>query len=105
MTALYQAELLSVNLAVREGFEPSAQLLSHATAFQAVFISHSNISPIYWLGWRDLNPRMTESKSVALPTWLHPNESGGVRRVRTADLLHAMQALSLLSYDPDLVGE
>ncbi len=29
-----------------------------------------------------------------------PRKSGGARRDRTADLLHAMQALSQLSYDP-----
>ena len=28
---------------------------------------------------------------------------GGGKRVRTADLLHAMQALSQLSYTPDIV--
>ena len=26
-----------------------------------------------WLGWQDSNLRMPESKSGALPTWLHPN--------------------------------
>ena len=25
-----------------------------------------------WLGWLDLNQRVTESKSVALTAWLHP---------------------------------
>ena len=30
--------------------------------------------------------------------------SGGARRDRTADLLHAMQALSQLSYSPTLLG-
>ena len=30
-----------------------------------------------WLGWQDSNLRMTESKSVALPTWLHPIERMG----------------------------
>ena len=27
-----------------------------------------------WLGWLDLNQRVTESKSVALTAWLHPNK-------------------------------
>jgi hypothetical protein len=31
---------------------------------------------------------------------LDPSEVGGARRDRTADLLHAMQALSQLSYSP-----
>ena len=31
-------------------------------------------------------------------------EIGGARRDRTADLLHAMQALSQLSYSPEKVG-
>jgi hypothetical protein len=31
--------------------------------------------------------------------------NGGARRDRTADLLHAMQALSQLSYSPKKVGE
>ncbi len=31
------------------------------------------------------------------------NLSGGARRDRTADLLHAMQALSQLSYSPSFV--
>ena len=32
-------------------------------------------------------------------------ETGGARRDRTADLLHAMQALSQLSYSPKNSGE
>ena len=31
--------------------------------------------------------------------------SGGAKRDRTADLLHAMQALSQLSYGPDVAEE
>jgi hypothetical protein len=35
---------------------------------------------------------------------MHRKEIGGAKRDRTADLLHAMQALSQLSYGPILNG-
>src|SRR6478736_740115 len=37
---------------------------------------------------------------LAQPKQAQPAKAGGARRDRTADLLHAMQALSQLSYGP-----
>jgi hypothetical protein len=37
---------------------------------------------------------------LAEPKLAEPAKAGGARRDRTADLLHAMQALSQLSYGP-----
>jgi hypothetical protein len=37
---------------------------------------------------------------LAEPKQAKPAKAGGARRDRTADLLHAMQALSQLSYGP-----
>ena len=50
-----------------------------------------------------IEPLPPECDSGTLPTELYPhcgNEFGGATRDRTADLLHAMQALSQLSYNP-----
>ncbi|SPO54083.1 protein of unknown function [Pseudomonas sp. JV551A1] len=35
---------------------------------------------------------------------MNPGRNGGAKRDRTADLLHAMQALSQLSYSPETKG-
>jgi hypothetical protein len=35
--------------------------------------THPPTSAEIWLGWQDSNLRMRESKSRALPAWLHPN--------------------------------
>ncbi len=44
-------------------------------------------SVILWLGRRDSNPRMTESKSVALPLGYSPKNKNGVGyQIRTDDL-------------------
>ena len=40
------------------------------------------------------------TKGLAEPKQASPAKAGGARRDRTADLLHAMQALSQLSYGP-----
>ena len=34
---------------------------------------HLHNDKVSWLGWLDSNQRVTESKSVALAAWLHPN--------------------------------
>src|SRR5215831_17998919 len=54
----------------------------------------------YWRPQGDSNPcyRRERAMSWASRRW-GPN-TGGARRDRTADLLHAMQALSQLSYGP-----
>jgi hypothetical protein len=43
---------------------------------------------------------MGTGRESTLKSKLNPTKSGGARRDRTADLLHAMQALSQLSYGP-----
>src|SRR5437016_5333393 len=40
------------------------------------------------------------TRGLAQPKQAQPAKAGGARRDRTADLLHAMQALSQLSYGP-----
>ena len=45
----------------------------------------------------DLSGRLDKKKAGRITTGL---SNGGARRDRTADLLHAMQALSQLSYGP-----
>ena len=44
------------------------------------------------------------SPNTGRPEFQISESSGGARRVRTADLLHAMQALSQLSYGPEKAG-
>ncbi len=47
---------------------------------------------------------ITMHRQKALKAWLSgPDNFGGAKRDRTADLLHAMQALSQLSYSPTSV--
>ena len=41
---------------------------------------------------------------LAEPKQARPAKAGGARRDRTADLLHAMQALSQLSYGPSTLS-
>ena len=41
------------------------------------------------------------TRGLAQPKQARPAKDGGARRDRTADLLHAMQALSQLSYGPE----
>ena len=41
---------------------------------------------LFWQGWQDLNLRMTESKSVALPLGYIPKKNGVEDRNRTDDL-------------------
>lgn len=35
----------------------------------------------HWLGWRDLNPRMTDSESVALPLGYTPRDLPIIGRI------------------------
>ena len=44
------------------------------------------------------------TRGLAQPKQAQPAKAGGARRDRTADLLHAMQALSQLSYGPVTVA-
>ena len=46
----------------------------------------------------------TQKDQVDYPTWSHVS-NGGDKGVRTPDLLTASQALSQLSYIPELVGD
>ena len=50
------------------GFEPTTFRLEGECSIQLSYI------PKYWLGRLDSNQSMQESKSCALPAWLHPNE-------------------------------
>ena len=51
------------------GFEPTTFRLEGECSIQLSYI------PKYWLGRPDSNQSMQESKSCALPAWLHPNEN------------------------------
>ena len=51
------------------GFEPTTFRLEGECSIQLSYI------PKYWLGRLDSNQSMQESKSCALPAWLHPNEN------------------------------
>jgi hypothetical protein len=46
------------------------------------------------------NDTQTTSCALLKKSFVFKGKSGGARRNRTDDLLHAMQALSQLSYDP-----
>ena len=56
---LYRLELI-------QGLEPLNLSFTKTLLCQLSYIS-------IWLGWLDLNQRMSESKSDALAAWLHPN--------------------------------
>ena len=50
-----------------------------------------------WLGWCDSDTRMTESKSVALTSWLHPNIKK--KDVELFDLVaYSMHATAVAAY-------
>ena len=66
------------------------------------YSNHSHIK--FWLGWLDLNQRMRESKSRALPLGDTPKKSYGVSiGFRTLDLQSHNLALYLLSYTHHMV--
>ena len=55
-----------------------------------------------WRPQGDSNPRYRRERAMSWASrrWGRTKNFGGARRDRTADLLHAMQALSQLSYGP-----
>ena len=62
-----------------------------------------------WRPQRESNPRYRRERAMSWASrrWglsARSGAAGGARRDRTADLLHAMQALSQLSYSPEKVG-
>ena len=62
----------------RRGWDSNPRCLTTSLVFKTSSLNHSDTSPhklliFFWLGMRDSNPRMHESKSCALPTWLIPN--------------------------------
>ena len=63
-----------------------------------------NEPAVRWRPQGDSNPRYRRERAMSWASrrWGRRNrsENGGARRDRTADLLHAMQALSQLSYGP-----
>lgn len=78
-----------MKIAIGRSLDPAKGSQPQPTVRSKVFIVRS----ILMNGTKPYRPSSTWK------TWL-ANEFGGAKRDRTADLLHAMQALSQLSYSP-----
>ena len=85
-------------VAGKVGFEPTTfGFGGHCTANCATY-------PYTWSGKRGSNSRHLRWQRSALPLSYSRKIIGGDKRDRTVDLLHAMQALSQLSYIPNILS-
>ena len=85
------------------------------TGYEPVALTNWATGPKLWWLRRDSNPRPNGYEPFALANWatepkinsflIHLKINGGAKRDRTADLLRAKQALSQLSYSPNLTDK